>query len=77
MTEVRCKGLDHSQQNKLYMSIKLFTYLFVYFFILKPIDFFTDTVAILNKLDLRSIVGCPGGISIYKCLLRHFFLKFS
>ena len=25
------------------------------------IDLFTDTAAILNLLDLRSIVGCPGG----------------
>ena len=24
------------------------------------IDLFTDTVAILNLLDLRSIMGCPG-----------------
>ena len=25
------------------------------------IDSFTDTAAILNLLDLRSIMGCPGG----------------
>ena len=25
------------------------------------IDLFTNTVAILNLLDLRSIIGCPGG----------------
>ena len=25
------------------------------------IDLFTDTAAILNSLDLRSIMGCPGG----------------
>ena len=25
------------------------------------IDLFTDMVAILNLLDLRSIMGCPGG----------------
>ena len=25
------------------------------------IDLLTDTVAILNLLDLRSIMGCPGG----------------
>ena len=32
-----------------------------------PIDLFTDTAAILNLLDLRSIMGCPGGhsLSIY------------
>ena len=24
-------------------------------------DLFTDMVAILNLLDLRSIMGCPGG----------------
>ena len=31
------------------------------------IDLFTDTVAILNLLDVRSIMGCPGGhsLSIY------------
>ena len=30
-------------------------------------DLFTDTEAILNLLDLRSIMGCPGGhsLSIY------------
>ena len=27
------------------------------------IDFFTDMAAILNLLDLRSIMGCPGGMS--------------
>ena len=27
----------------------------------KPMDLFTDTAAILNLLDLRSIMGCPGG----------------
>jgi len=25
------------------------------------VDLFTDTAAILNLLDLRSITGCPGG----------------
>jgi len=31
------------------------------------IDLFNDTAAILNLLDLRSIIGCPGGhsLSIY------------
>ena len=28
---------------------------------LTTIDLFTDTAAILNLLDLRSIMGCPGG----------------
>ena len=28
---------------------------------LQPIDLFTDTAAILNLVDLRSIMGCPGG----------------
>ena len=28
---------------------------------IEPIDIFTDTVAILNSLHLRSIMGCPGG----------------
>ena len=30
-------------------------------FLRESIDLFTDTVAILNLLDLRSIMGCPGG----------------
>ena len=30
-----------------------------------PIDIFTDTVAILNLLDLRSIMGCPGALAQY------------
>ena len=25
------------------------------------IDLLTDTAAIVNKLDLRNIMGCPGG----------------
>ena len=45
-------------------------------------DLFTNTAAILNKLDLRSIVGCPGGheripFSIYERLSGDFILKFS
>ena len=27
----------------------------------QTLDLFTDTAAILNLLDLRSIMGCPGG----------------
>ena len=27
----------------------------------KPMDLFTDTAAILKLIDLRSIMGCPGG----------------
>ena len=35
---------------------------FLYQVHLKPIkDLFTDTAAILYQLDLRSIMGCPGG----------------
>ena len=49
------------------------------------IDLFTDTAAILNNLDLRSIMGCPGGmstirytrISIYARFSGQFFFKFS
>ena len=34
----------------------------------KRIDLFTDTAAILNLLDLRSIMGCPGGTrSVFTC----------
>ena len=31
-----------------------------------PIDHFTDAAAILNQLDLRSIIGCPGGMITIK-----------
>ena len=31
------------------------------------IDFFTDTAAILNYFDLRSIMGCPGGMITIRC----------
>ena len=31
------------------------------------LDFFTDMAAILNYLDLRSIMGCPGGM----CAIRY------
>ena len=46
------------------------------------IDLFTDTAAILNKLDLRNIMGCPGGhehvpFCIYERLSGHFFLEFD
>ena len=30
---------------------------------LGKIDLFTDTAAILNLLDLRNVMGCPGGMS--------------
>ena len=43
------------------------------------IDLFTDTAAILNKFDLRSIIGCPGGMSTFclyfRVLFGTFFLK--
>ena len=36
-----------------------------------PIDLFTDTAAILNLLDLRIIMGCPGGTrSVFTCASR-------
>ena len=48
------------------------------------IDLFTDTAAILNYLDLRSIMGCLGGhehvptysLSIYARFSDQFFFKF-
>ena len=48
------------------------------------IDLFTDTAATLNELDLRTIMGCPGGIStirytrisIYARFSGQFFFKF-
>ena len=45
----------------------------------QAIDYFTDTAAILNKFDLRSIIGCPGGMSTFclyfRALFGIFFLK--
>ena len=45
------------------------------------IDLFTDTAAILNEFDLRSIIGCPGGMSTFRLYFErfsgHFVLKFS
>ena len=50
------------------------------------IDLFTDKAAILNKLDLRNIMACPGGgggghehdpFCIYERLSGHFFLEFD
>ena len=35
------------------------------------IDLFTDMEAILNLLDLRSIMGCPGGTRlVFTCVSR-------
>ena len=41
------KGQTHANQPVTTLSISM--------------DLFTDTAAILNSLDLRSIMGCPGG----------------
>ena len=30
------------------------------------IELFTDTAAILNKLDLKSIMACPGGMNTFR-----------
>ena len=43
----------------------------------KTIDLFTDTAAILNKFDLRSIIGCPGGMSTFRSYFRALFAAFS
>ena len=40
------------------------------------IDLFTDTAAILNKSDLRSIIGCPGGMSAFRLYFRALFGTF-
>ena len=40
------------------------------------IDLFTDTVAILSQFDLRSIIGCPGGISKFRLYFRALFGTF-
>ena len=45
----------------------------------RGIDLFTDTAAILNYFDLRSIIGCSGGMSTFCLFVRAplgtFFLK--
>ena len=41
-----------------------------------PMDLFTDTAAILNKFDLRSIIGCPGGMSTFRLYFRALFGTF-
>ena len=41
-----------------------------------PIDLFTDTAAILNSFDLRSIIGCPGGMSTFRLYFRALFGTF-
>ena len=39
-------------------------------------ELFTDTAAILNEFDLRSIIGCPGGMSIFRLYFRALFGTF-
>ena len=40
------------------------------------INLFTDTAAILNEFDLRSIIGCPGGMSTFRLYFRALFGTF-
>ena len=49
------------------------SFVFLFFFPRKiqkarTMDLFTNAAAILNKLDLRSVMGCPGGMSTF-CLV--------
>ena len=49
------------------------SFFFLFFFPCKirkarTMDLFTNAAAILNKLDLRSVMGCPGGMSTF-CLV--------
>ena len=37
------------------------------------IDLFTDTAAIFNYFDLRSIIGCPCGMSTFRLYFRALF----
>ena len=39
----------------------------------KAIDLFTNTAAILNQFDLRSIIGCPRGMSTCRLYFRGLF----
>ena len=36
-------------------------------------DLFADTAATLNKLDLSSIMGCPGGMSTFRLVFTSAF----
>ena len=49
--------------NKLPEDVKLADNVNIFKSKLRSIDLFTDTEAILNSLDLRSIMGYPGGMS--------------
>ena len=40
------------------------------------IDLFTHTAAILNQFDVRSIIGCPGGMSAFRLYFRALFGTF-
>jgi len=51
-------------------------YLQFAFIIRAAIDLFTDTAAILNEFDLRSIIGCPGGMSTFRLYFRALFGTF-
>ena len=39
-------------------------------------DLFTHTAAILKYFDLRSIIGCPGGMSTFRLYFRALFETF-
>ena len=41
--------------------------------LLRTIDLFTETAAILNKLVLRSIMGCPGGMNTFRLVFTSAF----
>ena len=40
------------------------------------IALFTDTAAMLNSFDLRSIIGSPGGMSTFRLYFRALFRTF-
>ena len=42
----------------------------------KTIDLFIDTAAILNQFDLKSIIGCQGGMSTFRLYFRALFGTF-
>ena len=41
--------------------------------LLRAVDLFSDTMAILNELDLRSIMGCLGGMSTIRLVFTSAF----
>ena len=64
---IRCKIAFKYDLMLTSTSTYLHIYTSTYFHLHDVLDLFTDTAAILNLLDLRGIMGCPGGMSTIRC----------